>query len=133
LHCWNTQVEQPKGAELWKRRTVTYFAFDPVSKLFAPSKFCAYVIPVFSKLVDTASGSGLLDIQTYCKLDETDRRFDGNRARNHLTSNLGMRLLTTEQAPEVTVAFNKWVDSHSLSITVHPSGAKFLLPPDWYR
>ncbi len=32
---------------------------------------------------------GLMDMQTYGTLDETDRRFDGNRARTHLMTNLG--------------------------------------------
>lgn len=133
LHRWNSEVAKPESADLWKRRTVTYFVFDPVSKLFAPSKFCAYVVPVLSQLSDAASGSGLMEIQTYCKLDETDRRFDGHRARTHLTTNLGMLLRYDEQSPEITVAFNSWLETRSSSITVHPTGPKFLLPPVWYR
>lgn len=133
LHRWNSEVTQPAGAELWKRRTVTYFVFDPVSKLFAPSKYCAYAILVRSNPIGAASTSGLMNMQTYCTLDETDRRFDGNRARTHLTTNLGMNLTTVEQAPEIGLAFNTWIAKQSSTTTVHPSGAKFLVPPTWYR
>jgi hypothetical protein len=132
LHCWNSEVSKPDGADLWKRRTVTYFVFDPVSKLFAPSKYCAYSIPVQSRPISNASTSGLMNIQTYCTLDESDRRFDGNRARTHLASNLGMNLTTADESPEIGLAFNAWLSRRASSITVHPSGAKFLVPPIWY-
>ncbi len=133
LHSWNSEVSQPGGAELWKRRTVTYFVFDPVSKLFAPSKYCAYSIPVRSSPVSTISASGLMNMQTYCTLDETDRRFDGNRARTHLLTNLGMTLTAADKSPEIGLVFNTWLSMRATSISVHPSGAKFLVPPTWYR
>jgi hypothetical protein len=133
LHRWNSEVIATDGAELWKRRTVTYFVFDPVSKLFAPSKFCAYSIPVRLSPIGTTSESGLMDMQTYCTLDETDRRFDGNRARTHLMTNLGMNLTAVDNSPEIGLAFNSWLSERAASITVHPSGAKFLVPPTWYQ
>ena len=133
LHRWNSEVTATDGAELWKRRTVTYFVFDPVSKLFAPSKFCAYSIPVRLSPIGTTSESGLMDMQTYCTLDETDRRFDGNRARTHLMTNLGMNLTAADNSPEIGLAFNSWLSERATLITVHPSGAKFLVPPTWYR
>jgi hypothetical protein len=133
LHRWNSEVSQPEGAELWKRRTVTYFVFDPVSKLFAPSKYCAYSIPVRLSPISTTSASGLMNIQTYCTLDESDRRFDGNRARTHLMTNLGMNLTAADNSPEIGFAFNAWLSERATSVAVHPSGAKFLVPPTWYR
>lgn len=133
LHRWNSEVTATDGAELWKRRTVTYFVFDPVSKLFAPSKFCAYSIPVRLSPIGTTSESGLMDMQSYCTLDETDRRFDGNRARTHLMTNLGMNLTAADNSPEIGLAFNSWLSERATLITVHPSGAKFLVPPTWYR
>jgi hypothetical protein len=133
LHRWSSAVSTTEGAALWKRRTVTYFVFDPVSKLFAPSKYCAYVIPVHSSPIGTAIANGLMNMQSYCKFDETDRRFDGNRARAHLTSNLGMNLMPAEQATEINTAFSTWLSQRASAITVHPSGAKFLVPPVWYR
>jgi len=109
LHRWNSEVSQPDGAGLWKCRTVTYFVFDPVSKLFAPSKYCAYAIPVRSSPIGTASTSGLMNMQTYCVLDEADSGFDGNRARTHLTTDLGMYLKAVGQAPETGLAFSTWL------------------------
>lgn len=133
LHHWNLEVGTPEGAALWKRRTVTYFVFDPVSKLFAPSKYCAYVIPVRSSPIGSASATGLMNLSSYCKLDQSDRRFDGNRARNHLTTNLGMSLVTPIETPAIRLAFDAWLSLHNAAIQVHPSGAKFLVPPIWYR
>jgi len=133
LHRWNSQVGTHEGAAKWKRRTVTYFVFDPVSKLFAPSKYCAYVIPVCSGPIGSAPASGLVNLQTYCKLDETDRRFDGYRARTHLMSDLGMNLTDADKSPEICLPFNTWLSERATSVTVHPSGAKFLVPPTWYR
>jgi hypothetical protein len=132
LHGWNSEVTSAAGAELWKRRTVTYFVFDPVSKFFAPSKYCAYSIPVRSSPIGTTSASGLMDMQAYCTLDETDRRFDGNRARTHLMTNLGMVLTDADKSLEIGLFFNAWLSERATSLTVHPSGAKFLVPPTWY-
>lgn len=133
LHRWNAEVTATDGAELWKRRTVTYFVFDPVSKLFAPSKYCAYSIPVRSSPISTTSASGLMNMQTYCMLDETDWRFDGNRARRHLMTNLGMNLTAEDNSLEIDLAFKDWISERASLVTVHPSGAKFLVPPAWYR
>lgn len=133
LHRWNSEVGTPEGVALWKRRTVTYFVFDPVSKLFAPSKYCAYVIPVQLSPIDSESSTGLMNMSSYCLLDETDRRFDGNRARNHLTTNLGMKLVTPIEKPSIALAFDAWLSMHDASTRVHSSGAKFLVPPEWYH
>jgi hypothetical protein len=130
---WNSEVNQASGAELWKRRTVTYFVFDPVSKFFAPSKYCAYSIPFQSSPIDNSSSSGLMNMRTYCALDECESRFDGNRARMHLISNLGMNLTAANESPEIGSAFDAWRSKRSTAITVHPSGARFLVSPAWYR
>src|SRR5262249_37791775 len=42
LRGWNDDLVTPEGRQTWGQRAVTYFAYDPVSRLFAPSKFCAY-------------------------------------------------------------------------------------------
>lgn len=130
---WNSEMSQPQGAELWKRRTVTYFVYDPVSKLFAPSKYCAYTLPVQSDTFGTMSASGLMNMETYCTFDQADPRFDGSRARTHLMMNLGMILMAADQSLEILAAFDAWLAQRATSITVHPSGAKFLVPPTWYR
>ena len=42
LLYWNRSVQTEAGQKLWGRRRCRYFVFDPTTKLFAPSKFCAY-------------------------------------------------------------------------------------------
>jgi len=132
LHQWNHHISASIASEQWKRRTVTYFVFDPVSKLFAPSKFCAYVIPNRSNAVVDVPGAGMMDVATYCKLDQNDRRFDGHRARVHLTTNLGMTLTQPSECPTIDRAFSHWCRKNGASIKVHPSGPKIIRPPDWY-
>ena len=133
LYRWNAQVMETDDAALWKRRTVTYFVFDPISQQFAPSKFCAYVIPILVHAVHPTQDAGLMDMATYCRLDETEPKFDGYLARNHLTQHLGMRLRSQEDEPAIAAAFTQWVERRTDTIHVHPAGPKFLLPPDWYR
>jgi len=41
---WNQEMATEVGKRNWGRRTITYFVFDPVLRLFAPSKFCAYTV-----------------------------------------------------------------------------------------
>ncbi|WP_182865611.1 hypothetical protein [Stieleria mannarensis] len=132
LHQWNVQISDPDAKQLWKRRTVTYFVFDPVSKLFAPSKFCAYVIPNQSHSIIETPAAGLMDVATYCKFDQSDRRFDGQRARLHLTKSLGMTLMEPSESPAIDSAFATWCERNESSILVHPNGPKFVRPPDWY-
>ncbi|HBJ36642.1 MAG TPA: hypothetical protein DDZ51_18175, partial [Planctomycetaceae bacterium] len=110
----------------------TYFVFDPVSKLFAPSKYCAYVIPIHSSPIGTASATGLMTLSSYCMLDETDRRFDGNRARLHLINNLGMKAIEAHENPPILASFQAWQAKNEQRITLHPSGPKFIRPPSWY-
>ena len=132
LHQWNHQISDPDAEQLWKRRTVTYFVFDPVSNLFAPSKFCAYVMPNQSHPINKTPVAGLMDVASYCKLDQSDRRFDGQRARLHLTKNLGMTLMEPSESSTVDRAFATWCERNESSIQVHPSGPKFIRPPNWY-
>lgn len=42
LRYWNRGILTDTGGQLWGRRRVRYFVFDPKTRLFAPSKFCAY-------------------------------------------------------------------------------------------
>jgi len=58
----------------------------------------------------------------YCKFDETDRRFDSNRARTHLTSDLGMSLKTAKQSPEICPAFNTWLSKPTSTILAAIAG-----------
>jgi hypothetical protein len=133
---WNEEVATGQGSELWGKRTVTYFVFDPHSKNFAPSKFCAYVpIPFTEALPQTFPLRAYklsMTLEVYTNLDGTDTQFDGHRARLHLTKGLAMEQLQQGEDFSVKNHFNIWMEQHSSRINVHPKGPVFLLPPAWF-
>ncbi|PDV98017.1 hypothetical protein, partial [Candidatus Viridilinea mediisalina] len=43
IRTWNAEINQAAHSARWGKRTISYFVFDPITHLFAPSKFCAYV------------------------------------------------------------------------------------------
>jgi len=134
---WNKDLDTPEGQKLWGKRTITYFVFDPYSKSFAPSKFCAYIaIPsMFFPNITTldAMNRAEMKVELYVTLDGTDSRFDGHNAHNHLTRSLAMTLCKYNESPEIAIIFNQWLNRQSSSINVHPNGAVFLLPPSWFN
>lgn len=136
LQRWNCDISTKKGRELWGKRTVTYFVFDPKTKLFAPSKFCAY-IPVESfDLLLKVESNGIarpeMNLELYVMLDESDKRFDGQIARLHLTRGLAMIAQKKSENLALSSLFERWLEQHSESISVHPKGAVFLSPPEWF-
>lgn len=132
IRKWNEDIETEQGRSLWKSRTVTYFVFDPYSKNFAPSKFCAYSA-LTNNRDEKVQAISEMTIRLYATLDGTDSRFDGTRARMHLTDNLAMIHYSTEDAQRILPLFDKWLKRNSNSITVHPAGPVFLFPPIWFR
>jgi len=136
LRRWNQEIMTAIGRALWGKRTVTYFVFDPKSKLFAPSKFCAYIPVESADLIQQVKSTGLvrpeMSLDLYTTLDETDRRFDGQRARLHLTQ--GLAMITERKTENLMLAtlFDEWLEQRSNSISVHPNGAVFLSPPEWF-
>lgn len=130
IDAWNRQIASPAGAAKWGRRKVHYFAFDAVTRAFAPSKFCAFV-PVTVGAV-APPHERAMSIGTYATLDESEPRFDGHRARSHLERRLGMALVPAGQALELDAAFAKWRNAAREAITVHPRGPAFLVPPAWF-
>ncbi|MBD2364940.1 hypothetical protein H6G36_27900 [Anabaena minutissima FACHB-250] len=137
LRQWNHDVDTPQGQKLWGKRTITYFVFDPYSKSFAPSKFCAYIaIPsVFNPNVTNLGYINRVEmtVELYVTLDGTDSRFDGHNAHKHLTQSLAMTPCKYNESPEIAFIFNEWLNHHSNNINVHPNGAVFLLPPSWFK
>ncbi len=136
LHRWNKEIATSTGIQIWGKRTVTYFVFDPISKQFAPSKFCAYVpIEQLGSRSDTNPNQPIhpeMSIALYSTLDGADSRFDGRRARLHLTKGLAMAAVTRADKPLLGKLFDMWLNQNCNSITVHPSGPVFISPPDWY-
>lgn len=126
LRAWNREMAQPELRTLWRKRSVTYFVFDPFSGEFAPSKFCAY------SLLPSPAPTATMSVEGYASLDGSDRRFDGQRAQQHLTGGLAMRARTPDESPHLVARFEGWLARHSDTISVHPSGPVFLLPPTWF-
>ena len=109
---------------------------SPKTKLFAPSKFCAYIPVESANLILDVKANAItrpeMNLELYVMLDESDKRFDGQIARLHLTR--GLAMVSQKRAENVVLSslFEKWLEQHSESISVHPKGAVLLSPPDWF-
>jgi hypothetical protein len=133
LQRWNQELKTDVGQSLWKKRASLYFVYDPQSRQFAPAKFCAFLDASHGSREEADSRQLIMTMRLYTSLDESEPRFDGNRAQTHLRKNLGMKVVTPDVAPNVTRNFDKWLRAHEGFITVHPRGPKFLIPPDWFK
>lgn len=131
------RIDSSVVRKLWGKRTITYFVFEPHSKSFAPSKFCAYIAipPMLSSnvITDEFMSRAEMTVELYVTLDGTDSRFDGRRAHKHLTQSLAMTPRTVNEAPEIASIFEEWLKHYSDNIAVHPNGAVFLLAPSWFK
>lgn len=129
IWTWNDEAQGPSGG-LWAQRAIQFFAYDPVSRLFAPSKFCAFV-PVAR--IDGPAAPPTMTLVVYGSLGEQDPRFDGNRARLHLEKRLAFDLVTLdESAPSDLIAsFDEWRRLQARRITVRGAPG-ILCPPRWY-
>jgi hypothetical protein len=119
LRTWNREMEAVDNRSRWGKRTITFFVYDPTSCLFAPSKFCAYVLPKMT-------------IELYVCFDKGSHRMDGNRAQRHLCDSLGMSSFRRTDVPQIAAQFEDWIGRFSNQILVHPKGPIFLLPPKWF-
>lgn len=142
---WNDELQDERMRQLWGRRTVTYFVFDPATEQFAPSKFCAFLrLPEGMSQADrvreeaggwsTRSMLGMgMSVPFYVTLDENESRFDGAVARHHLEERLAMRRCFSEDVPRVARHFEQWIQKWDGCLRVHPRGPIFLLPPQAER
>ena len=133
LQRWNDEMSTEEGRRLWKKRTVVYFVFDPSTRLFAPSKFCAFLDASLMRHTETHESRLIMTMSLYVTLDESEPRFDGNRAQTHLARNLGMEILDPDNAPSIHRYFQDWLEQNSAFIRVHPRGPRFLAPPTWFK
>ena len=114
---------------------MTYFVFDPFSRQFAPSKFCGFISsamlgPSLQGEESCSPGLELMGVSDYAALDESESRFDGHLARNHLVRRLGFREMKEMDASDsLRTAFARWVAGCEGSIRVHTKGATLLLAP----
>lgn len=134
LRGWNDDLGTPAGNKAWGKRVVTYFAYDPVSRLFAPSKFCAYtpILPSIGSSGELSPHWYRMTTAAYSDLNDGTHVMDGQRAWRHLTVGLGMRALTRSAAGRLTEDFTRWHDGHSAAVAIRGEEPTFLLPPLWY-
>ena len=67
-------------------------------------------------------------LETYARLDESEDRFDGHRAQQHLSSRLRMRKVARGADASLDAAFERWIEPMSHAIRENPKGAVFLTP-----
>jgi hypothetical protein len=128
---WNDEVGSGTGRGLWGRRTVTFFVHDHASGQFAPSKYCAFT-RVVSRPVSQSEHLGM-DMKTYAMLDESETRFDGAVARNHMERRLGMNVVRLEGANSADIdAFRAWHAIRQPQVRLHPKGPYLIQPPSWW-
>ncbi len=127
LRRWQGELAEPGVRKRWGKRTITYFVADPRRQLFAPAKFCAYV----DVLAPTPGAA--MTIDRYLSLDGREPRFDGHRARVHLTRHLAFVEQPLAALPALQPAFEQWLASNADIITVHQRGPILLLPPPWFH
>jgi hypothetical protein len=141
---WNREMESESDRKLWGRRRVRYFAFDPSTCEFAPSKFCAFLNANLTATSDPTQMALPMTMTLYVSLDESEPRFDGNRAQQHLTRKLGMVPVHLDESPaddamlvgedrRLLVLFQYWHSKHHDSILLDSKGPIILRPPTWYQ
>ena len=108
---WNAAIETTEGRRLWGRRTVTYFVYDPRSRSFAPSKYCAFMA---IESGNRAPVTGPMTMGLYGQLGESETRFDGHIARRHLGRRLAMRVEGLGSSNSVGMDFERWAVSKQM-------------------
>jgi hypothetical protein len=137
LRRWNAEISSDSLAmEKWGKRTIKYFVFDSFSCEFAPSKFCAYLGETRKLEGESRSYFShrfVMTIDFYVTLDGVYSRFDGHRAKSHLTQGLGMESVEFSESGSLSTFFEQWLKKRSHVIRVHPKGPIFLVSPEWFR
>jgi hypothetical protein len=133
----NHEVTTAAGRTLWKRKrrpTVQYFVYDPHTRCFAPSKFCAFVpIRRDAASLPEISTTGfatahLMSMALYAELDESEARFDGHRARKHLERGLEMVREPLDAGHPLRAAFTTWAERHADILGIRGVPEVLLLP-----
>lgn len=129
---WNRQIRDEGLRARWGRRAVRYFAFDPASGLYAPSKFCAFIPapaahPLEQPFTRVSEPPGAMRLAHYFELGEQDPRFDGHVARVHLQKRLGYRVIELAADAQTAATFARWHRSVADIVTLQ--GATRILVP----
>jgi hypothetical protein len=130
---WNIDIGNPKLQQLWGKRRITYFVYNPYTKEFAPSKFCAYIVTGKLNISHKQKVSGAtMNVALYTKIPREETIFDGYSARKHLEDNLAMRLIKLEESPDLFNKFKLWHHTCQDFVIIPDKGVSVLIPPIWY-
>jgi hypothetical protein len=125
LWTWNDELAAEPSLS-WERRRVQYFVHDPVSRTFAPAKFCAF-LPV-QRTPDTPAPPTMTHA-VYTTLGEQDPRFDGHIARKHVTERLAF--VEVKPTGALAEAFAAWRARLGPRVSVR-GAVRVLVPPAWF-
>jgi len=130
---WNRDMMNPTIQSLWGKRRITYFVYNPHTKQFAPSKFCAYISVGKQAENNEPDVMGpAMTIPLYVKIPWGEPIFDGHTARRHLENHLAMRLVKLTEIPDLYITFNSWYQQYVNFINAPIESLSILLPPIWY-
>jgi hypothetical protein len=134
LRGWNTDIESSEGRTAWGRRSISYFVHDPISKMFAPSKFCAYVpvLPRGGGMESPSADTFRMTTALYSHLNDGSHTMDGHKAWHHLTACLGMRSIPAIGTGSIAGHFARWHQKNSKIVAVPGGDPTILVPPTWY-
>ena len=128
IYNWNRDIQTSKGRELWKRRTIKYFIYNPWTHEFAPSKFCAYITIPHLCMEDLSHNKNdknfFMSIPAYIAIDQKNAIFDGYRARKHLVKNLGFNLQEADE--NILYYFKNWIKKYEQFIRISKKGPYFI-------
>jgi len=132
LRNWNLDINKERCQEIWKKRTIKYFVYNPWTKQFAPSKFCAYtIVPQITKNPNQYQKNTLenfsMTIPLYSEIDQNVSIFDGQKARLHLTKNLGFSLIHANEDEKIIKYVNEWMRSLDKIVNVAQDGPLFII------
>ncbi len=125
LWRWNDELQRDPALS-WERRRVQYFVSDPIGGLFAPAKFCAF-LPARGASADPVPPTMTHD--AYVTLGEDDPRFDGHRARRHLTQRLAF--VERQLDGQLGDAFAVWHAKLGARVALRRP-VTILVPPPWF-
>jgi hypothetical protein len=133
LERWNQEMEEDRASRLWGRRRVVYFAHNPVTGRFAPSKFCAFIpVGAHDPELTHRAGPETMTMGLYTRLDESETRFDGNIAWRHLRDRLGFSAKKLAATSRIAGPFNRWLEDRSDAVALDQRGPVILSPPEWF-
>lgn len=128
---WNRDMMEPINHSAWGKRRITYFAYNPHTSEFAPSKFCAYIsLERLGVNIDITGAT--MTVPLYVQIPWDEPIFDGKIARKHLENHLAMRLIKPENGSEVYRKFINWCQKFQEYVSTPTDGVFILVPPEWY-